>query len=359
MKRWLVIGAMLVVGGLLTACGTENSLLSPQEVVNTMLQESDEPLSYYGEYTMFSDLDMDNYEVKEWITKEQKRRIELTSTNENEQLIAVNDRETMTLYDEVDNTAMVMSMGEDDLFELGNQTPREQAETMLEMVKDSHELSTGEDAEIAGRSTYHIIAKVKDSDTLFGDMDIWIDKETWFPLKTVTNNAGNQLSIEYTKIDFKAEIPDDLFVLDLPEDTVVEVVEEEAYESKNATVEEVLDELGSFYQLREEDGLELTELTVLEGMEERAEFTFEYKKDGMDALSLTVFKDLPNVVDFGGMRTEEEVTIRGKQVWKLEMGEFRAFDWVEAGLGYSIVMNSPVISFEEVEQYMEKMTLTE
>ena len=243
MKRWILVSAMMLVGIILTACGTEKDLLSPKEVVNTMLQEADEPFSYYGEYTTTSNDDSENYETKEWIRSDQKRRIELTSADNGDQLIMVNDGKSVTMYDKVENTALVMTMSDDDVNELDNQTPRQQAENMLDLVKDSHEFSAGDDVEIAGRSTYHIIAKKKDEKALLGDMEVWIDKETWLPLKTKTNHAGNELTVEYTKIDYKMEMADELFMIDLPEDVVVEVLEGD-YEPEEVTIDDVKEELG-------------------------------------------------------------------------------------------------------------------
>lgn len=163
--------------------------------------------------------------------------------------------------------------------------------------------------------------------------------------------------MEYMRIDYEMEMADELFTIDLPEDVVVDVLDGEGYDSEEVTIEAVKEELGSFYQLSEESGLELTKVTVLNGLEERPEFSLDYAKDGMPAISLSVFKELPNVVDFGGV--EEEVVIRGRKASKVEMGEFRSLDWVEEGLKYVVLIENPEIDFEDVEQYLEEMILVE
>lgn len=357
MKKGILVGVMMLLGIILTACGSENNLLSPQEVVDTMLQESDEALSYYGEYTTIYDEETEDYVTKEWIRKDQKRRIELTSEENGDQMVMINDGKTVTMYDKVENTAMVMVMDDEDLEGVSNQTPREQAENMLDLVKDTHELSAGDDAEIAGRSTYHIIAKVKEEKSLLGDIEMWVDKETWLPLKTKTDHGGNGLLIEYTKIDYQAEMDDALFVLDLPEDVVVETLDGGDYEPEEVTEDEVLASLGSFYKLSEESGVELKRITVLNGLDERPEFSFDYEKDGMPALFISIFEEFPDVEDFGGV--EEEVMIRGKEASKMEMGEFRSVGWTEEGLRYVVVIENPEIEFKDVEQYLEEMILVE
>lgn len=352
------MSVMALVGILLTACGTENSQMSPQEVVNTVLQESDEEFSYYGEYEMVSSEGEEEYAAKEWVRKDGKRRMEMVDRENDDEMIMVSDGKTITMYDKADNTAMIMEMNEEDMAELGEQTPRQQAEMMLDMVKDSHELSTGEEVEIAGRSTYHIIAKAKEDTALLGDVELWVDKETWLPLKTVTTNSGLDLTVEYTTIDFEADMDDSLFEIDLPEDVEVEVVDNELPEKAVVTVEDVLEELGAFYQLSDDD-FELNEITVLEGFEDRSEFSFEYEKDGMTAFSITVFKDLQEVADIGAIGGEEETTVRGQEATKMEMGEFRSLDWEEDGLKYVVLIENPTIEFDDLTSYLEDMELVE
>lgn len=242
---------------------------------------------------------------------------------------------------------------------MNNQSPREQTGTLLEAIKDSHDLSEGEAEEIAGRPTFHIIAKAKDKKALIGDVEIWIDKETWLPLKQVSHSGGQAFTLEYQKIEFNPKMEDDLFVLDIPEDATIERIAEESYVPKEADFNEVKEELGKFYQVHETDELELAGITFLEGLEDRKEFSFEYSKDDMAAFSVTVFKDLPNVEDFGGAISEEEIIIRGQKATKMELGDYRSLDWVEESLKYVVTIENPTIEFEEVLKYLEEMVLTE
>lgn len=357
MKRFIGLSMMLIFTIMLAACGTESNMLSPQEVVNSVLQESNEPISYYGEYTLsIGDGSADSI-GKEWVTEDKKYRIEMISEDGEEEIIGVNDGKSVSMYDKASHTVMVMEVDES---EINDQSPRQQAERMLGVVKDSHDLSAGTEEEIAGRSTYHIIAKEKGNKSLLGDIDIWVDKETWLPLKTVANSGGNTLTLTYTKIDYKTKLDEDLFVLEVPEGATVEVMDEESYAPQEVVLNDVKETLGSFYQLAEIDGIELAEITALEGIEEdRLEYSFEYLKDGMAAFSVTVFQDLPNTVDFGGIGEEEEITIRGKKAIKMEMGEFRLLEWSEDGLKYVVLIENPEIEFEDMAQYLEEMELVE
>ncbi len=348
------IGVLLFFGIGLAACNGGQSSLAPQEIVNSALQEADEPLSYYGEYTLRIDSDESDATIKEWVSEDGKRRIEMEDEGDGSRITGVNDGESYTMYDESTNTAMVMAGGKE-LQEAGQQTPREQAERMLEMVKDTHELSVGDEGKIAGRDTYHVIATAKDDKSLLGDQEIWIDKETWMILKTISKTPSGMLSVqEYTTIDYKPELSDDLFAFDIPEGAHIEEVDDD-YAPKTATLEEAKDVLGTFYLVQETKDLKLAEITVLDGYEGRKEFSFEYTKGGIPAFSVNVFQQNGSETDFGGMGNDVEVTIRGKKGTQTSLGDFRAVDWAESGKQYNALLNNPDLSFEEVESYLEAM----
>src|SRR5699024_974778 len=105
---------------------------------------------------------------------------------------------------------------------LNQSTPKEQAMKLLEWITDTHELSSEGEEELIGRTTYHLKAKEKDPGTLLGDQEIWIDKETWIVLKMISKSGDDTSTITYTTIDFEADITDDIFVLDLPDDAQIQ-----------------------------------------------------------------------------------------------------------------------------------------
>ncbi|GKV56615.1 outer membrane lipoprotein-sorting protein [Sporosarcina sp. NCCP-2222] len=356
-KTTASIGVMLFFAIGLAACSSEEGQFSPKEVINEALKEANQPLEYYGEYVMTSE---DGYEIeaKEWVTKEGKRRLEMQTGDGSELTTAVNDGTKLSVYDTGSNTAMITEVN-DDLRALSQRSPRQQAEAILEIVKDTHDLSVGQEEKIVGRDTFHIIAKPKDDKTLIGKQEMWIDKETWMVLKSFSESNGLSMTQEYTLIDFKPEITDDLFVLDIPEDATIEMIDEESMLPDETTLEEVKKELGAYYQIRETDDLKLDKITVLEGFEGRQEFSFDYLKDGEPAFSVSVFKLMPNVTSFGRTAAVEATTIRGLEGTKMDAKGFRSLDWEEDGLQYVVLLENPDIEFEEVEAYIEEMELVE
>lgn len=363
MKNWikatLSILVLLFFAIGLAACNAEESQFSPQEVVNAALKEADEQISYQAEYTMHFSSDEEDLSAKEWVSKDGKRRAEITSGNGKEKSIAVNDGEQLSVYDESSNTVNVMKFSSEDMAALTQQSPRKQAEQLLNMIKDTHDFTNKGEEKIAGRDTFHISAKAKDDKALIGDQEVWIDKENWMVLKSISSSNDLTLTQEYTNIDLDPKFEDNTFVLDYPEDATVEVMDEDSMAPDEVTMEEAREVLGSFYMVPENGTLVLEKITRMEGIEDRPEFSLDYQNGGMPAFSLIVFKQQSNTVDFGQLGNEEKITIRGVEGTKTDMNGFRTLDWQEDGLQYTIIIDNPELDFTEVEQYAEEMVPAE
>ncbi|MBB4825033.1 outer membrane lipoprotein-sorting protein [Sporosarcina luteola] len=359
MKKTVSISAMLFFAAGLAACSSEDNQFSPQEVINEALKEANEPLEYYGEYVIKSD-EEDNIQTLEWVSSEGKRRIEMKSSDGDEMVTAVNDGKKLSLYDKASNTAMITEFNEEEMRPIIQRSPRQQAQELLDMVQDTHDFSVGKEEKIAGRDTYHIIAAAKDDKTLFGNIEMWVDKETWMVLKSISEGNGFTMKQEYTKIDYKPEITDDLFVLDIPEDATIETMDVESMMPKETTQEAVKKELGAFYQIPETEDLKLSQITVTEGFEGRQEFSFDYTLQDIPVFSVSVFKAMSDVTEFDGMPNEEKINIRGLEGIKTDSKGFRLVEWKENELQYNVLLeDNPEIGFEEVEAYLEGMELVE
>ena len=346
--------AVLSVG--LIACNAEASY-SPQEIIDQALQETNEVDSYYGEYTMDMGEIGGTVTVKEWV-KDGKRRIEMTAEN-GENYITVNNGLQIIVYDTVANVAQKMNFEEGELADLGSQSPKEQAEMMFNMVKDTHEISTVGEEKIAGRDTYHIVAKANETDTLLGDLEVWIDKKTWVTLKTKTITAGNEMITEYTKMDVDAKIDDVQFTIDIPDDAKVEETNVADNASEAVTLDAVKEQLGGFLMVPEVDGLALTNILLDKGLEERFEYLFEYGKNGLPAFSVTMFKVMENSTEIVASLGEKEIEVRGKRGSLMEQGNFRHVGWQENGYQYGIIIDNPEMTTEDILAYAEKMTVVQ
>lgn len=349
-KKWMQITGLATAMSIgLTACNTDNASYSPQQIIEQALQETEELTTYYGEYTMQMGEDAP-IEVKEWV-KDGKRRIELNDGDDHQ--ITVNDGKQITSLDVNNNRASVFSIGEEASNDLGQMSLKKQAEMMLKMVKDSHDITVKGEETIIGRDTYHIVAKAKKEDTLLGDMEFWIDKKTWMMLKTHTKSAGQELTSAYTKLDTKMSIDEHLFTLTIPEDATVETFDD-SFMPALSTLEEAKDMLGSFLLLDEVEGLELTAVTDMQ-VEERPEFSFEYALNGEPAYTVTVFKPTTSHTELGTSPEDQEIDIRGQKGTVMDESFFRYIGWEEDEYQYGIIIEHPDLTVEDAIQVAEQM----
>ncbi|MGE6516485.1 LolA family protein [Lysinibacillus sphaericus] len=338
----------------LVGCNTQGSY-SPQEIIDQALQETAETTTYYGEYTIDMGEMGGKAQVKEW-AKEGKRRIDMTSEN-GEHFISVNNGTQIIMYDVVGNTVHKMNYAEGALD--GLQSPRDQAQLIFNMVKDTHEVNIAGEEKLAGRDTYKIVAKAKKDDTLLGDMEVWIDKKTWLTLKITTNNAGNEMTTAYTKMDDNAKIEDAQFTIDIPEDAKVEEISTEDSASQTVTLDVVKAQLGEFLMVPEENGLTLQNISFDKGFEDRPEYTFEYVKNEQQEISLTVFKADNSVAELDAIPGEKEIEVRGQKGTVMEQGEFRYIGWQEHGYQYGIIIENPEMTIEDVLSAAQQMTIVQ
>lgn len=334
----------------LVGCNTEGTY-SPQEIIDQALQETKEPLTYYAEYKMDMGEIGGEAQVKEW-TKDGKRRVEITADN-GEHIITVNNGSQVTLYDVVKNTVHKMDIDEGGpvLF----QSPRDQAESLFNLVKDTHDVKMGGEEKIAGRDTYKIVAKAKKEDTLVGDIEVWIDKKTWVTLKTITNSAGNKMTSEYTKLDDSAKIDDVQFTIDIPEDAKVEEIS--GHESESVTLDTVKGEFGEFLMVPEENGLILEDISLDKGIEGRLEYTFNYTKNSQKEISVTVFKASGSAPEVDPTLGEKEIDIRGQKGTAMDEKKFRYIGWQENGYQYGIMNENPERAIADLKAYAEQMII--
>ena len=157
--------------------------------------------------------------------------------------------------------------------------------------------------------TYHLIAKSKEKDTLFGDMEFWIDKKTWMPLKSITTGGDVTSTTEYTKYEPNAKgMLDGLLVLP---------------ESTGYTIEDM--------------HIDTNEISI------------NYVKDDVLQFSISVFKPTEPLTDI-----ESPITVRGFEGSTDDLG-FRFLQWDENGLCYNVLFQDQSLSYDEFVKLAEKM----
>lgn len=350
--RTLLFMGVILIG--LFGCSSAGSEYSPEQVINNALKEKGPIESYYAEAEMTISLGKDGNEhllMKEWRTEDGKVRIEMQNIDGSGVAVSVNDGETFVTYDEEQHQAMIID--DPELISLNQQSPKEQAMHLLEMIQDTHELSSVGEEEVADRMAYHLKAKANEDGLLMGDQEIWIDKENWFILKTVTKSGDDLSEMVYTTIDFDATIPEDTFVFDLPDD--VKIIDlDDAAQSSELTLAEAVEALDKeFYHFSEGDGIEIASITRtdLDGMDiNRTEIDIEYTKDDLPLFSVGVFEAGELLSEDDMMPGDELVTIRDEEGYYTDMDGFRMVVWQEDGLNYSLMFIDPEYTLEDLQQ---------
>ncbi len=346
-KGWLSIVLLLVV---ITGCKGDVGV-SSEEIFTKVLAESEEPLGYYGEGSV-SIKDGETEEkttFEEYAGRNGQRKVITEEPATSKRSIALMDGGSMTIYEEGSKTAQRMDLSPGEL--PASLTQKEQLLSMLDVVQGTHDTElVGEDT-ILDMETYHLKLTSKE-DGLLGDMDIWVEQENWFIVKMKQKAADIETNVEYTKLDLDPDFSDDTFLLELPEDVKVSDLEEGM--AVPASLEEAEQALGTDFLLVDDEKQELDriEMDKIGGEINRTEVTFYYLQDGVPSFSISVF---PTPEGEGMSLGDGNLKVRGNDAEKME--EIRGITWDEQGLRYSLLMEHPDLTTEEVLQLTETMKM--
>nr|WP_106780175.1 outer membrane lipoprotein carrier protein LolA [Lysinibacillus timonensis] len=348
-SKMKTIGSCIVLSTFLFGCSTSSTDYSPESVIEHVLADANTAHSYYGESVMkINDGSPDIY-TKEWRTSDGKMRMEASNDKAEELSITVNNGQEVISYEELSNTVYTFSL--DDNY----QPPslKEQAEILLQAVKDTHTIKLVGEEKLLNRDVYHIKAEVKEGNSLYGDIEFWVDMENWFVLKTKSTSGDTVVELEYTKIDYDAEMKDSLFTLDIPEDAKINDLDEMDDVDLFNTVEEAYNKFGKpFLYVQENRELKIEQIEYMSfGNDVPGELTLTYFKNNLPYFTLSIFEIQEENTPFIGGGEK----IRGLQGEKMDLDGFRLLNWAEDGLGYSVILDHPDLTFEEANRLLNGM----
>lgn len=344
--KWLKTASLLLAASVaLGACSnTEVSQYSPEQVIENALQHKEEITTYYGEYDM--KMEDETVKIKEWRDGKDVR-IE-TAMGKDEAVSVMKDNE-MRLYDKTKNELITMdiSTANDELPFSAQKT----IETTLNMIKDTHDITLVGEEKYLKRDTYHIKAIAK-KEGLIGDSELWIDKKTWVPLKSLSEAAGETITINYTTFEPNAKMPSDIFTLDVPKDVTVKEIPTEMAEEE-LTLEQA-QEIYPTMLLSQQENVTIERITVLPSVNDRQEVTIDYSKDGAPYMSITTFKD-EVINDEPLMEGEEEVTVQGVAGTYVALKEFKVLTFAKDALHYSVMPLTSDATKEDILQFSNEL----
>lgn len=351
--KWLIKLIALTI--VLAACSSEGgTALTPQEIIENIVKEDKQPFAYYAESTATLSDGM-TLTMKEWRDETGKVRTEVSDHLGNSSF-SVNDGKIVWTYDSESNQVFTIDLKEFDEESL-NKSPTEQAKQLVKAIENTHTIEIVGNEKLLDRDVIHVKAVPnKNEANLFGETELWIDKETWFILKT-TSKIDNLLSTtEYTKFEINPKFEQDVFIFDMPEGAEVVDLNTQSEQIVLKNVDEAKQYMNKpFYYVADESDMTLHEITVFTMENIPAQLTFNYIKEGLPYFSLVVTEVGEENQAFDG----EGINVRGQEGVLHEMGEFRSISWVEDGIGYAALIDSADATTDEVLELIENMKLSE
>ncbi|OLS35071.1 hypothetical protein BTR22_16790 [Alkalihalophilus pseudofirmus] len=273
------------------------SLEDTDEIIEKAVEAQENLESYYAEVSSTFNFKGENNgngnessTYKEWNVKPDKYRTEM----EDGYLHISNGKESWS-YDPHENTVTVFETSD----ELAEETPSEGEiirEILTEML-DSTDVTVMGKETIAGRSTIHLAlaSKEGEEEDFLGEVnyDIWVDEETYMPLKMMWISDEFSSSVEYTHIEYNIDIDETLFQFDIPEDAEVLTIDD--FMPESLTLEELKE--AAPFSIPELEGIpqnfEFEEATYFEDMDMA---TIHYI-DGTDYLMISLTTDKTEMLE--------------------------------------------------------------
>lgn len=352
-KRVAVMSVLLLVSAL-GACSEATSTVSPQDIIENVVKENKQPFSYYAESTTTSN-DGIAFTMKEWRDESGKSRNEAIDDLGNSSY-SVNDGSTVWSYNNETKEVLMIGLENEDL-ETINRSPSEQAKLLLELVENTHTVEVIGDETFINRDVIHVKATPnKQEGNLYGEQELWIDKETWFILKSTSIVDDTTVTTEYTIFEINPKFADDLFVFEIPEGAEVVDLSDFGEQIILHDVNEAVEYLDQpFYYVEEQNDLLLNDIEVfsMEGIP--TQLTFNYVKNSIPYFSLVVTPVEDENKPYNG---SDGLNVRGQEATLDEFGGFRSISWVQDGIGYALLISTADVTTEEVLMLMEKVKMS-
>ena len=213
--RSMFVLTFIVVALFASGCTEKN--LSAEEIATKMLDKQNSTQDYSYTMHMTSNLGgkTEEIESKTIFKKPNMFKETMTRSGKENQTISVSDGETAWSYTPDTNTVTIMKLPK-----VSEPQKDDYINAVGEFLNDTNVTLLGVE-KIDGRNTYLLetIPKEKDGDyELAHKTKMWIDEETWMPLRYETYNGdGNQtMKIEIRDLKVNTGIPDSEFKFEIP-----------------------------------------------------------------------------------------------------------------------------------------------
>ncbi|MCQ1534129.1 outer membrane lipoprotein-sorting protein [Methanosarcina sp. KYL-1] len=333
-RKALAVLILLVSALFVSGCTGE---LSTEEIAEQM-QEKEASIQDYS-YTMHMTLHLGELtqESELRILQKKPNKVKTISIEPEEDAgsFAVSDGEVMWTYDPKTNTVTKIEMPDTPV--LGEM---DYAGIIEDFLNETNVSLLGVE-EIDGRSAYLLEANPKEEEKgmrLIEGMRLWVDKETWMPLRyeTYDINGDPVIELEISDLEVNQGIPDSEFVFEVPEGATVRTVDMDSFEIPEQTTLEKAREAARFEILVPEylpEGYVFNYSRIFnnswiapEGQTfETVSLTYENEEDDVISLSETVYET--EAPEAPIMNSAEDVSINGAEGKYLTLGNMKILTW--------------------------------
>lgn len=349
-RKWNVYLILLSVMTLILGGCSENMKVSAEEIIHQVIESEKEITDYRGtaEMKLFEGDELIEHAILEEYAEGNKRKISQTDQLLNNETITVNDGEKLFIYDKGNKEAFEMDISE--MGEVPGNSPKEQFTSMIDMMKDSHSIELVGEEEMVGFDTYHIRLSANETDSLLGDMEVWVDQDTWFVVKIISESGDSRSEFTYTELDVAPEFKEETFQIDIPNDVEIKNLKEE-FGANAVTTEEAIEALEQDFLVFNEENLELVDIQMHDFSEQLERYEVELTYHSKDSIPMFILSIFPTPED---MKIESSsLEIRENPAEYDEV--INSYLWDEDGLRYSLIIMNPDLEREEIIEWTEAM----
>jgi outer membrane lipoprotein-sorting protein len=334
MKEFRSILVLTFITVALFASGCTEKNLSAEEIATRMLDKQNSTQDYSYTMHMPSNFGGKTEEIESKIIFKKPNMFKetMTRSGKENQIISVSDGETAWSYTPDTNTVTIMKLPK-----VSEPKKDDYINAVGEFLNDTNVTLLGVE-KIDGRNNYLLetIPKEKDGNyELVYKTKMWIDEETWMPLRYETYNGDGNLTMKFEARDLKVNtgIPDSEFKFEIPKGAkIVDLGEIQLPE--NLSIEEARKK-ASFKILTPEylpEGYEFNDSMIFnnskfspEGqISETVELTYTKDKAIID-LTETVSKNQPSGAAI--MDKSEDIKINGIEGKYVSTGKMKLLTW--------------------------------
>ncbi len=333
----LVMAAAALVAVSLGGCGNPPAA----QIIDRMNASYEQLNDYQGvldlKYTLGGNGNDQVVEIKQSFKKPDRHRLEFLAPAELKGQLTVFDGQTMWNYNPQDNEVTVFEQAAGDTV---GQDQKTLISGVIDLIKTAKAVGVAGRGHVEGRSAYilELTSVAAEGDDPVSSQKIWIDRQTWLPLKVEAyNSAGKAVSSAvYKQVKVNAGLGDDLFRFTVPQGAKV---------TQGGAMLEVI----SLDQARKAASFSLvlpaylpsgTSLLQVSRVGSGTDLTIvlDYGRDE-STLTISENKVLPGAVPMPGIKP---MNLGGLSVEVIQSDEFSIVHWTVGDVEVSMTSNLPL-----------------